>query len=62
MNNDTYEEFVKEFPGVDKKHYIVIRGEAGKFNKLGITVQEYYRELLKQKNENIKFYNSRYAN
>ena len=50
MNNDTYEEFIKEFPGVDEKHYIVIRGEAGKFNKLGITVQEYYRELLKQKN------------
>ena len=51
MNNDTYEEFVKEFPGVDEKHYILIRGRAAKFNKLGITVQEYYRELLKQKNE-----------
>ena len=54
MNNDTYEEFVKEFPEVDEKHYIIIRGEADKFNKLGITVQEYYRELLKQKNENIR--------
>ena len=48
MKNDTYEEFVKEFPGVDEKHYITIRTEAGKFKKLGITVQEYYKELLKQ--------------
>ena len=37
MKNDTYEEFVKEFPGVDEKHYITIRTEAGKFKKLGIT-------------------------
>tara|TARA_R110000868_G_scaffold330514_2_gene591483 strand:- start:1649 stop:1804 length:156 start_codon:yes stop_codon:yes gene_type:complete len=48
MKNDTYEEFVKEFPGVDEKHYIKVCAESGKFKKLGITVQEYYRELLKQ--------------
>ncbi len=48
MNNDTYEEFIKEFPGVDEKHYIKIRAEAARFKKLKITVQAYYREILKQ--------------
>ena len=37
---------IKQFPGVDEKHYITIRQKLVKFKKLGITVQEYYKRTF----------------